>query len=249
MQAEDIAFLQRSVPYAEFVLTDSSGSPQALAKHVRLLEVVDKIDYAALLQGAAYLALLTEPSWLERLQQSLSLLNTRQPHARVQGDVLLQLKTDAGLLLIGGPGNNRYQTDALIIDLGGDDVYLQQPRQVLPALSLIMDLAGQDYYAATHAQAQGAGYFGLALLLDRQGNDEYFAQQFAQGSGLFGVGILLDEAGDDRYVAQAYAQGSGVWGLGLLLDQQGQDQYQAASFAQAFARALRVGAVVRSSWK
>lgn len=219
--------------------SDSILTPNNVADNQRLLSLAKKVDFVALLQAAQQLAQLAHPPWLMQLKQSLTQVTERAQHAKVQGELLLKLDTAAGELLIGGAGDNRYETAALIIDLGGNDLYLHQDAP--QAVSLILDLQGNDRYNASSDGAQGAGVLGVSLLLDYSGNDAYVAQHFAQGAGLFGVGLLLDAAGNDRYVSRALAQGAGLWGLGVLFDAAGQDTYYSAGFAQGFGSTQSLG--------
>ncbi len=228
LSAKEQAFLRRTVP-------DRSGMilhPWRKSQNQRVLALAKKIDNAALLQASLVLAQLSDPQWLARLKTLFQHFQPRTQHAQVQGELLMILPTALGELLIGGTGANRYSTDALIIDLGGDDLYLR-PASSAP-IHLVIDMQGNDHYSSNSDAAQGAGVLGIGLLLDLSGHDTYVAQNIAQGAGLFGVGILCDVDGDDRYFSRRYAQGTGVWGLGLLLDTAGQDQYHAASFAQGF---------------
>ncbi len=175
-----------------------------------------------------------------------------------------------------------------LIDLEGDDFYqagaLAQGNGIFGA-GLLVDLEGRDHFRcqafcqaaagwgvgflvdekgyddySTDLYAQGFGFVkGFGALLDRSGNDHYFAggrvkdfrqpdkatQSMAQGFGLGlrpwetlagtsgGIGILSDTAGNDVYAADYFAQGSSYWlALGILHDATGHDQYIAGRYAQ-----------------
>jgi hypothetical protein len=74
--------------------------------------------------------------------------------------------------------------------------------------------------------AQGLGYYyGLGLLWDRGGNDQYRALQYAQGETAChqAIGVLREELGNDRYdLAVLYGQGMGLdVAFGALVDDAG----------------------------
>jgi len=74
---------------------------------------------------------------------------------------------------------------------------------------------------------------GIGILLDKQGNDSYFAGVFAQGMGFWnGVGILIDSGGCDEYKGAWYVQGAGIHGgIGALCERDGNDTYTATLHA------------------
>ena len=147
-------------------------------------------------------------------------------------------KTPLGRVAIGGPYDDVYVGSyAVIIDIGGNDVYRLDDTTKLDALALpircIVDLAGNDLYAGgDHSYASGFG--GVGILIDRAGNDTYTAGDFSLASGLMGVGILHDMAGDDAYISGSNTQGSGIFGIGVLFDDSGHDTYRCHAQAQAF---------------
>lgn len=144
-----------------------------------------------------------------------------------------------GLVEVGFTGSNSYLTERLlIVDLDGDDCYENYPAAVGPGspypLSVILDAGGNDLYYTDidHASPQpgsswsaGVGIGGVGLIVDRWGNDNYFAslsddphncnayggypdarswqRLYAQGVGILGVGGIADLGGDDRYSASS----------------------------------------------
>lgn len=155
----------------------------------------------------------------------------------VSGRILQRIKTDAGDIIIGSKEDNIYDLDhmpnvAAIIDLGGNDTYLDgqvgRKRQAM----VIIDLQGNDIYRGTKPGIQGGAILGVSLLLDLQGNNTYEAQDIAQGACLVGVGILIDRGDNTTYQAMRRAQGSAIAGVGLLLDEKGDDHYRAALLSQ-----------------
>lgn len=123
-----------------------------------------------------------------------------------------------GLVKIAGNDNDVHVGGrTLLIDTGGDDLYLPG--------SLIGD---------EHA-ANGA-------VLDLGGNDRYAGRECSLACGFVGsYGVLIDSQGDDRYGAWNASQSfAAVGAFSLLLDKSGNDQYVSGSNSQAVAA---VGAV------
>jgi hypothetical protein len=130
-------------------------------------------------------------------------------------------------LCVGSDADNTYQRDeALLIDLGGNDLYhnsaggaqLGVPDGVHAddaqyVVSLNIDLSGNDLYAPNEPKnpqwfevAEGsANGPGVGYLIDLQGNDVYAGPEAGigqvQGTGFAGAGALFDLGGNDRYEA------------------------------------------------
>jgi HEAT repeat protein len=154
-------------------------------------------------------------------------------------------RTKYGLLRVSGVGCDTATEDcALLIDLGGDDVYRNNAGGCWTAeapIALCIDHAGNDQYVSDRPYVQGFGFLGVGLLVDVAGNDRYVARHFAQGAGIMGVGALWDLGGDDVYDGHAFVQGAGMFGLGMLLDDAGDDQYDGATLCQGAATTLGLG--------
>lgn len=167
----------------------------------------------------------------------------------LENDIIFRLDTSLGEIIIGGFGSSRYQkSPAIIIDLGGDDMYTlsHSPGDSINS-SVIIDLDGNDIYQADGDYVIGSGFFGGGILVDACGNDTYLGGNFSLGSGLFGVGMLLDEKGDDKYFGDIFTLGAGSFGLGVLVDMAGADQYTGSLLAQGFAFVSGFGALIDSS--
>lgn len=164
----------------------------------------------------------------------------------VKGEVLMEIKCPAGKIIVGGRGPNVYDIEKIpnlcaIIDLGGNDTYLEGMVSMNRPLLVIIDLQGDDLYRGKLPAIQGSAILGLSLLIDRQGNDQYQAKHLAQGSCLGGVGILLDMGGNDAYGGIRRVQGTALAGLGMLIDQGGNDNYHAAMWSQGLGHPLGFG--------
>ncbi len=163
-----------------------------------------------------------------------------------EGRILRKIPTPGGNIVIGGRGKNIYHLEkmkdtAVVIDLGGDDVYLEGTTSLERPVMILIDLAGNDRYEGNLPGIQGGAVLGVSMLVDVEGDDTYVAQDVAQGSALGGVGILVDMAGNDRYLGLRRVQGSALGGLGILLDRSGNDDYHAAMWAQGFGGPLGFG--------
>ncbi|OQY41742.1 MAG: hypothetical protein B6240_14820 [Desulfobacteraceae bacterium 4572_87] len=165
----------------------------------------------------------------------------------LKGRFLAIRQTPAGLMLIGDKGPNVYGMDAsLIIDLGGDDLYLNNAgapvfeirERMVSGIryptGLVIDFEGDDRYITPKFAAVASGFFGLGLILDMAGNDFYNGGQLSLGASFFGMGCLMDMAGNDTYVCSEGGQGCAFFGGAYLYDEKGNDLYQGAKCVQGF---------------
>jgi hypothetical protein len=165
------------------------------------------------------------------------------------GDVRLVHHTAQGLIVIGGPGPNTYDLDqpvALIIDLGGDDLYrgsIGASGDADHGNAAVIDLSGNDVYEAAPL-GLATGRLGVGLVVDYAGNDVYRLHSGGGGVAFAGIGILFDAQGNDAYTGERLTQGAAIGGLGLLLDLNGNDRYAGQGFALGFGGPLGVGATI-----
>jgi len=156
---------------------------------------------------------------------------------------------------------------ALVLDLGGNDAYpgrVGSTHLTHLAASVLIDVAGDDTYgpqawalrrtndresafAIDDGLTQGAGLFGVGLVIDVTGDDTYRSTVFGQGIGLLGVGALYDLAGNDRYDSTFMGQGTGQLGAGLLVDVEGDDAYTVGSHGQGVGRPRGQGVLLDGS--
>lgn len=200
-------------------------NPGALEETREALRAAERVDREALARAGAVLA--------RAAREAAGVLS--RDEAFLARREAVQFSTAAGEVRIGGAGPDVHRGPALLIlDPGGDDVYLGPVASAGPGrCALVIDLAGDDAYLGGD-RTQGAGVRGAGLLLDMAGDDLYRAGSGAQGAGVFGVGLLVDVEGDDRYVGGRFTQAAALWGWGGLLDLDGNDLYQCASRGQAF---------------
>jgi hypothetical protein len=210
----------------------------------RLCDLMEKMDRDRMLAAGDALAPLTDVRLLEQLKGLPEDGNVKVEG--VTGRVVARIDTPAGAIIIGGKGPNTYQLDkmgdvAAVIDLGGDDTYIDGIVGLARPVLVIIDLAGNDTYKGTRPGIQGGAILGVSMLLDLEGNDTYQAVDVAQGSCVAGIGILVDYAGNDRYLGLRRVQGQALGGVGILIDRAGNDDYHAAMWAQGFGAPLGFG--------
>ncbi len=102
-------------------------------------------------------------------------------------------------------------------------------------VGVLVDVAGNDRYAAD-IYGQGASYwFSLGLLIDDDGNDTYVLGHYGQGAGIhLSAGMLLERAGQDLYYDE-YGVGIGGahdYAVGFLVDRGGDDHYAGSGGSQ-----------------
>jgi len=214
------------------------------ARGRRIADLIDRVDRRQLLLAARELSVLTDQKLLDRLAKNRG--SESSDESGIQGKILQRMETPDGTIVIGGPGNNEYRLDELtrvyaLVDIGGDDVYIEGTTTTERPVLVILDLAGNDVYRGEKPGIQGGAIMGASLLVDRAGNDTYTAGDVAQGSALAGVGLLIDDAGQDNYRGDRRVQGQATAGCGILIDRGGNDRYRGALLAQGVGGPLGFG--------
>ena len=200
-----------------------------------LSQYAKEIDYKSIFGAALTLLWALDDFSVTNIQ----LPNNRMNVDGVSGSLLYYKETDFGRVVIGDSGNNTYSGEfAVIIDLGGNDVYNMGEQK--GCIQLVIDEAGDDNYQGGDYSI-ACGRFGVSMIIDNEGDDKYEAQNFSLGAGVFGIGILIDHAGNDRYFGDTFTQGAGGFGIGILRDDEGNDTYEGALYAQGFASTYGVG--------
>lgn len=223
-----------------------------------------RVDFAAMRAAYAGLQRALGRAALDALRAELLQHETAHDLANsaipgVTGSLIGVLDTPAGRILFGGSGPNRYEdVDALaIVDLGGDDDYLEtRPEAHIGKrpLQVLVDFAGDDVYQTAGVGGPGAGLLGIGILIDRAGNDRYcqgLSPQFQPRAhsrdslvppdpegvqtGLVPFPRLYgnpDTPGEAGVALDAgFAFGAGFLGIGVLVDEAGDDLYLGQKFA------------------
>lgn len=171
------------------------------------------------------------------MAQALALIDSACAPWRVlpsdawRGREPFRLATELGEIVLSGPGDDRYQgAPLLLVDFGGSDS-LSLERSGSRAVSLILDLAGNDCWSAADSFG-GAALLGAVWLEDRGGDDFWLGGVCGPGFAACGASVLLDREGNDRYRAGCAGQGASLFGLSLLLDEAGDDSCNAGIFGQ-----------------
>ena len=142
--------------------------------------------------------------------------------------------------VIGDRGRNVYTGDTrydLIIDAGGDDLYLSggDGIGVLGSpVALIADLSGNDTYSSDVPVSQGSGFMGYGALIDLEGDDVYRGSSMSQGSAMMGAGLFADLSGNDYMTADVHSQAAATLGRALHFDCSGDDIRKVSASGQGF---------------
>ncbi|MFH1228092.1 MAG: HEAT repeat domain-containing protein [Planctomycetota bacterium] len=137
--------------------------------------------------------------------------------SKVKGNILFYANTEVGEVVVGGSGPNEYNHDfALIIDLGGDDLYTCRAGgtdgRTQPPVAVCIDLGGNNQFIA-RMKTEPVKHEGEDKL--EPGNDRI---DFCQGGALAGIGILVvDGDGVNTFTAGNWSQGAAHLGVGILL--------------------------------
>jgi hypothetical protein len=207
----------------------------------RLCDTMEMMDRDALQAAADALIPLSDEGLLDQFK-NLDLNGSVQVPGAT-GKVVGKIETPCGTIVIGGKGTNTYQLDKIpnlcaVVDLGGNDTYIDGTVGTFRPVLTVLDLTGNDVYRSGKPGVQGSAILGVSMLLDREGDDVYEAQDMAQASAIAGVGILIDYKGNDTYKAFRRAQGHALCGLGVLIDKDGSDDYRAALWGQGVGNPL-----------
>ncbi len=243
LSEEDLSFFNKNPGYyiapTEEKMTSLTGNVET---HFRYIECARRADYACIFGGAEIVSKAVM-AYIERVESHSSSDFCRGDASK---SFRLEYESPAGLIKVSGKGNDEHNEDAVfLIDLGGDDVYVNNAGGVCnlkQAVCLCIDHAGDDDYISYKGRyMQGFGHLGTGMLIDLSGDDRYMAGHFSQAAGIMGVGVIWDKEGDDQYIGQTFGQGAGMFGLGMLLDDAGEDFYDIASLGQGAATTLGLG--------
>jgi hypothetical protein len=219
--------------------SDLKETPEGKA----LTKAIEQAELEYFREIAGLMAGLTDPALADLLRRDFQDHPSSAPPEwladQVSGEILHAERHGLGVVIVGAGDNNRYSGPAaLIIDLGGDNVYALPP---VESVQVIIDLDGNDQYLGLADGQLGGAVFGASLLVDHGGDDVYIGGRVSQGAAALGVGMLVDHGGNDRFIAQELAQGAGLGGLGVLISADGDNEYTATKFAQGYGGALGAG--------
>ena len=199
ISAEEMEFVRRNRHNAlesicRYHMLSYDSDTESVYRTLEVFSILNRIDQPALFEQAQTAALLGNKTLLDRLQNIF---------AGGRG-ILYKQESDAGTVIICGGGNDYHTANAaLLIDLGGSDIYLNNQATPVPgnfSTSVFIDCGGDDYYSSTDGTGQGCGDLGVGILIDLAGNDTYTGIEMMQGSSFGGIGVLYDAAGNDTAV-------------------------------------------------
>jgi hypothetical protein len=123
---------------------------------------------------------------------------------------------------VGTTGADRHIVgEGIWIDPGGDDQYTFAGPGRPGAFTLVVDAGGDDLYLSQDSLQQSSGNLGVSVLADLDGSDRYLGSNFAFASAEFGFSSLFDAAGHDTYDGRCASLAFGFYGIGLLQDESG----------------------------
>lgn len=201
---------------------EEENSEKAREEQAEMLALAAQLDYRSLAEAALSVVDRINPYNLGCMARGLQTMAPVTAHSGIDGEVLLYEETDYGLVIVGGKGRNIYHKPAaVIIDLGGDDSYIDGAAVATPEhpFAVIVDYGGNDTYLG-RGSGPCSATCGIAMLVDLEGNDIYSGNGMCEGWASAGVAILADFGGDDLYRADSACQGGAIFGIGLLLDTQ-----------------------------
>ncbi len=241
LTSEDIAILREG---SRFLMVESLQTNDVTGEETQnretlkrlFLNIALKVDWQRLTGASLQVMQALDVAALKSIKNPLEEAAFDRPGWGVEDDgEVTRIHTPEGLVIVGGAGDNVYSEEALvIIDLGGNDRYLDTVGGNVLPFRVVIDFSGNDLYLSQKDFAQGAGFLGGGFLIDLEGDDHYQSASFAQGAGVLGVGMLVDAEGNDVYRCHAFCQGAGFLGIGIVAELSGNDQFSAAVYAQGF---------------
>jgi len=237
--------------FVDHYYLDIGANIQEMEHHRKISVLAKNIQYSYLYRASYLLQQLSNSDLLTSLHLLVNLnangFDERPEKLGISGDVLCIKQFENNYFVIGGPGFTKYTRPLdWIIDLGGDDLYLDNAGAAKgdKKVSVVIDLNGNDQYSSTEQWSQGAGFMGFGIVIDKSGNDCYTAKSSSQGCGVMGVGHLIDLSGNDQYYGQEFHQGVSFWGIGSLIDCNGNDYYHSSLFSQAVGGTYGLGLLI-----
>lgn len=165
-------------------------------------------------------------------------------HGAPEGFERCILDTQFGKVGIFGAQKDTIESGyALLIDLGGDDLYegnIASPSGALD-IAAVVDFEGNDTYNAGDGYLVN-GCLGMGMLFDLAGDDRYLSERAGIASSCYGTSLLYDRLGDDHYQSSSdFSQGTAHVGSALLIDLEGDDEYSSSGSSQGYGGTLGLG--------
>ena len=157
--------------------------------------------------------------------------------------MVAKIDTPAGAILIGGKESKTYRLDemkdvAVVIDLGHGNTYEEGTTSLDRPVLIVLNLGGGNTFRGRKPGIQGGAMLGVSLVVNREGNNTYQADDLAQASAIAGVGIIVEHGGKNTYRGVRRVQGQALGGVGILIGRGGENDYHAAMWAQGFGAPL-----------
>ncbi|MEK6673845.1 MAG: PDZ domain-containing protein [Nitrospirota bacterium] len=225
----------------EFFL-ESALEPWNSDKWSRLLELSLRIDLRGLLNSFSPLISCLNNSAIADLKRDLL-----ERFKDNDSPILFEKEASFGKVIVGGMGQNVYTDDAaLILDIGGNDIYLNNAggtRKGMP-IALVIDWEGDDIYFSKEPFSQGSGVLGGGFLIDLKGDDTFTATDGSQGTGIFGTGMLFHGEGSGVFRSKSFSQGTGQFGIGILWSRDKDTVYECGRYGQALGLSRGAGILI-----
>lgn len=169
------------------------------------------------------------------------------------------------VLLTGGSNDTHSGPHLLIIDTGGDDRYINLPRNASPQnwFSAVIDTHGDDMFVCSEelfetplaefeARATrnrsiggpGSSLCGFSFIESDRGDNIYRTAARGIGSAVFGVALVRDRTGNDVYEGYRESIGFAYAGIGLVEDFEGDDHYYGFYQVQGCGSTAGFGALI-----
>ena len=210
----------------------------------RLVDLMEKMDRGAMVTAAEALVPLTDPEVLDQLKKYPDSGDVFVPG--VYGHVVARIETPAGAIIIGGKESNTYDLDslgdvALVIDLGGDNVYRDGTVSIDRPLLVNVNLGGHNEYRSSKPAVQGGSMLGVSMIVNTDGGNRYEANDLAQASTIGGVGIIVEFGGDNTYHGVRRVQAQAIGGVAIIVSHGGGNNYHAGMWGQGLGGPLGFG--------
>jgi hypothetical protein len=212
----------------------------------RYVDLMERMDRGSMVAAAQALVPLSDPELLDQLKNYPD--STNVAVAGISGHVVAKIHTPAGAIVIGGKGPNTYELDsmgdvALVIDLGGENTYHDGTVSIDRPLLVNVNMGGHNVYRSAKPAVQAGSILGVSMIVNREGNNVYDANDLAQASTIGGVGIIVEFGGDNTYRGVKRVQAQAVGGIGIIVSHGRGNSYHAAMWGQGLGGPLGFGII------